>query len=56
MAERTNLATQRRADEAEERSAHENRQDIAAKRETISETVDKLGERIHQTLDWREYI
>jgi ElaB/YqjD/DUF883 family membrane-anchored ribosome-binding protein len=56
MAERTNLATQRRADEAEERSAHEIRQDIAAKRETISETVDRLGERIHQTLDWREYI
>lgn len=55
MAERTNLAT-RRADQVIERSAHEIRQDIAAKRETISETVDKLGERIHQTLDWREYI
>ena len=40
----------------EERSAREIRQDIAAKRETISETVDKLGERIHQTLDWREYV
>jgi len=53
MAERTNLATQRSADD---RSAHEIRQDIAAKRETISETVDKLGERIHQTLDWREYV
>jgi ElaB/YqjD/DUF883 family membrane-anchored ribosome-binding protein len=56
MAERTNLATQRRADETEERSAHEIRQDIAAKRETISETVDKLGERIHDTFDWRVYI
>ena len=55
MAERTNVAT-RRADDIEERSAREIRQDIAAKRETISETVDKLGERIHQTLDWREYI
>ena len=56
MAERTNLATQRSADDMDERSAREIRQDIAAKRETISETVDKLGERIHQTLDWREYV
>lgn len=56
MAERTNLATQRRADDMDDRSASEIREDIAAKRETISETVDKLGERIHQTLDWREYV
>src|SRR5215212_2846296 len=56
MAERTNLATRRRADESDDRSAHEIRQDIAATRETISETVDKLGERINQTLDWREYV
>jgi ElaB/YqjD/DUF883 family membrane-anchored ribosome-binding protein len=56
MAERTNLATQRSADDADDRSAREIRKDIAAKRETISETVDKLGERIHQTLDWREYV
>jgi ElaB/YqjD/DUF883 family membrane-anchored ribosome-binding protein len=56
MAETTNLATQRAQGEAAERSAEEIRQDIAAKRETISETVDKLSERIHQTLDWREYV
>jgi ElaB/YqjD/DUF883 family membrane-anchored ribosome-binding protein len=56
MAERTNLATRRRAEEGPERSAREIRQDIAATRENISETVDKLGERIHQTLDWREYV
>lgn len=56
MAERTNLATRRRADESDDRSAHEIRQNIAATRETISETVDKLGERINQTLDWREYV
>lgn len=55
MAERTNLAV-RRADQPDERSAHEIRQDIAAKRETIADTVDKLGERIHQTFDWREYV
>ena len=57
MAERTNIATQMRAgDDDDNRSAEAIRQDIAAKRETISETVDKLGERIHESLDWREYI
>jgi ElaB/YqjD/DUF883 family membrane-anchored ribosome-binding protein len=57
MAERTNIATQMRAgDDEDNRSAEAIRQDIAAKRETISETVDKLGERIQETLDWREYI
>ncbi|HSE98696.1 MAG TPA: hypothetical protein VLD57_10570 [Blastocatellia bacterium] len=57
MAERTDLATRTRTEsEADQRSAQEIRQDIAAKRETISETVDKLGDRIQQTLDWREYV
>jgi hypothetical protein len=46
----------RTGDDDEYRSAESIRQDIAAKRETISETVDKLGERIQETLDWREYI
>ena len=56
MAERTNLATQLGIDESGDRSAKEIRQDIAAERETISETVDKLGDRIQQTFDWREYV
>ncbi len=56
MAEGTNLATQLRSDESGERSAEEIRQSIAAQRETISETVDKLGDRIQQTIDWREYV
>lgn len=56
MAERTNLATRLRSDESSERSANEIRQNIAAERETISETVDKLGDRIQQTFDWREYV
>jgi hypothetical protein len=43
-------------DATPERSAEEIRQDIADKRESLSKTVDRLGERIHQTLDWREYI
>jgi ElaB/YqjD/DUF883 family membrane-anchored ribosome-binding protein len=56
MAERTNLATQVRIDDSGERSAEEIRHDIAAERETISETVDKLGDRIQRTFDWREYV
>ena len=56
MAERTDVATRMREDETFERSAEEIRQDIAARRETISETVDRLGDRIHETLDWREYV
>jgi ElaB/YqjD/DUF883 family membrane-anchored ribosome-binding protein len=55
MAERTNLATQPRLAESGERTAEEIRQSIAAERGTISETVDKLGDRIQQTFDWREY-
>jgi len=45
-----------REDETFERSAEEIRLDIAARRESISETVDRLGDRIHETLDWREYV
>lgn len=57
MAERTNLAIQQRLeDEYRERSAVAIRQNIAAKRESISETVDKLGERIQETFDWHEYV
>jgi len=57
MAQTTNVAAQRRETGATpERSAEAIRQDIAAKRDSISETVDKLGERIQETLDWREYV
>ena len=57
MAERTNLAIQQRSqDDVPDRSTVAIRNDIAAKRESISETVDKLGDRIQETLDWREYI
>ncbi|MFY9553912.1 MAG: hypothetical protein WAV47_04225 [Blastocatellia bacterium] len=57
MAERTNVAIQQRVqNEIPDRSATVIRQDIAAKRESISETVDKLGDRIQETLDWREYV
>ncbi|HET8675019.1 MAG TPA: DUF3618 domain-containing protein [Blastocatellia bacterium] len=56
MAERTDVATRMREEDTFERSAEEIRQDIAARRESISETVDRLGDRIHETLDWREYV
>ena len=57
MAERTNVATQMTTQsQTGERSADEIRQDIAARRDSISEAVDKLGDKIHETLDWREYI
>jgi hypothetical protein len=42
--------------QAGERSAEEIRQDIAARRDSISEAVDKLGDKIQETLDWREYV
>ncbi len=50
MAERDDLKSEA------ERSSERIRQDIAAKRETISETVDRLGERIQEKLDWRGYV
>jgi hypothetical protein len=57
MAQRTDLAAQVIArDNPTERSAFAIRQDIAAKRESISETVDKLEQRIHKTFDWHEYL
>jgi ElaB/YqjD/DUF883 family membrane-anchored ribosome-binding protein len=58
MAQRTDLVPQTRtgAGVLQERSARELREDIAATRESISETVDRLGERLQQSLDWREYV
>jgi ElaB/YqjD/DUF883 family membrane-anchored ribosome-binding protein len=39
----------------EQRSAREIREDIAAKRESISETVDRLSDKVQRTFDWRTY-
>ena len=38
------------------RSAEEIRRDIAARRDSISGTVDRLGDRIQETFDWRTYL
>ena len=53
MAERNDL---RSAEQPWQRSAEEIRQDIAAKRDSISETVDRLGDHIQRKLDWREQV
>jgi ElaB/YqjD/DUF883 family membrane-anchored ribosome-binding protein len=39
-----------------ERSAEEIRQDIAVRREMITETVDRISDRFQQTFDWRAYV
>jgi ElaB/YqjD/DUF883 family membrane-anchored ribosome-binding protein len=39
-----------------ERSSTDIRNDIAARRESITQTVDQLGEKIHEALDWRGYV
>jgi ElaB/YqjD/DUF883 family membrane-anchored ribosome-binding protein len=39
-----------------ERSAEEIRHDIAATRESITKTVDRLSNRVQETLDWRTYV
>ncbi len=44
------------ADVSGMRSPEEIRKTIEATRESISETVDKLGDRLQETLDWRAYI
>jgi len=57
MAQATHLTTYAEADKAADaRSAEELRHDIAARREVIADTVDKLSERVHRTLDWREHV
>ena len=39
-----------------ERSTEDIRRDIAKAEESISRTVDQIGERIKENLDWREYV
>jgi ElaB/YqjD/DUF883 family membrane-anchored ribosome-binding protein len=58
MAERNNLTADWRepASSTAERSADEIRQDIAARRESITDAVDRLGDRFQETFDWRTYI
>lgn len=57
MAEKNELTLRTEFDDPfRERSVGEIRQDIAARRETITETVDKLSEQVQRRLNWREYV
>lgn len=58
MAERFDLVPTgdaRDNDTDEDRSAREIRQDIAAKRESITKTVEQINDKVQRTLDWRTY-
>jgi len=39
-----------------ERSSEEIRQDIFANMESLSETIDQLGDRMEETFDWRAHM
>jgi len=54
MAEREYLTNTREADV--ERSTEDIRQDIAKGGDNISQTVEQIGERIQEKLDWRGYV
>ena len=54
MAERGFLSDTRDANA--ERSSEEIRQDIAKGEENLSQTVEQIGERIKEKLDWRGYV
>lgn len=54
MTARERLNNEKEADV--ERSSEDIRQDIAKGKEDISHKVDQIGERIKESLDWREYV
>ena len=54
MAEREHLSDTRKADV--ERSTEDIHRDIAKKEENISQTVEQIGERITEIVDWRGYV
>jgi len=59
MAERNHVGTSAvsTAGEAgDTRSAEDIRHDIAARRDSITETVDHLSDRFQRTFDWRTYV
>ena len=54
MNEREHLIDTKNADV--ERSTEDIRQDIAKGKENISQTVEQIGDRINEKLDWRGYV
>lgn len=56
MAERTDITRAASEDDpGEDRSAEEIRQDIAARRESITKTVEQINDKVQRSLDWRTY-
>jgi ElaB/YqjD/DUF883 family membrane-anchored ribosome-binding protein len=56
VAERTDLTTGTRERAEYDRSSDEIRRDIAAKRESISATVDRLNTTVQRVFDWKTYV
>lgn len=54
MNEREHLIDTKKANV--ERSTEDIRQDIAKGKENISQTVEQIGDRINEKLDWRGYV
>ena len=54
MAEREGPSIMRQADAG--RSSEDIRQDIVKEKENISQTVEEIGERIKDKMDWRGYV
>lgn len=54
MDEREDLISTKEADLG--RSSEDIRQDIAKEKENISQTVEQIGERIKEKMDWRRYV
>jgi hypothetical protein len=54
MNEREHLIDTKNADV--ERSTEDIRQDIAKGKENISQTVEQIGDRINEKMDWRGYV
>jgi ElaB/YqjD/DUF883 family membrane-anchored ribosome-binding protein len=54
MDEREHLDKEKEA--GVERSSEDIRQDIAREKENVSQTVEQIGERIKEKMDWRGYV
>jgi ElaB/YqjD/DUF883 family membrane-anchored ribosome-binding protein len=54
LEEADNMQSSRRTEG--QRSAEEIRKDIDEKKEVISDAVNRLGQRIHEKVDWREQV
>ena len=55
MAERFDLIKSVGGEEGD-RTTQAIRRDIAARRDSITDTVDELSDRVHAALDWRTYV